>query len=927
MQMNTLKNNDSLNNTNKSNTVSTLKKIYLTNEVNKILFDNFYLSFFGLVATSSVVYWGALRYESFQLMAINTGLLWYSVFNFILFTRLILYLTYRKTINYTNFAKQYYYLYILGSTLTALCWGMIILFLEPSPIYLQIFTMLIITGVVGGGVQTLSPSYLASFLYVLLGLGPIGIFIIRRMIEGHETYIYTSLMVTLVAYMIFLLTQGYRMNKLIIKSLLLTIQNLSEEILYTKAELEKIINVGIEGIWYVDENFNIIYANKRFLEMVGYNLDEVLGGSVLDFMDNDSRMQTLERVLTRYKTQSKEAEQFELKLFKKEGDPIWVHLVSLPEYDTKNQKIRFLGKIIEITELKQSMEEKLQSEEKYRAIVELSQSGIILLLDEKINFANKAMIHILNAETEADLKGKSIFDILDPKHHDLMKQRLAKINKTRKQNDFIEEDYVALNGEIKKLEVASSFFKLKNKPAILIIANDITKLIRAEKQITFLASHDPLTGLANRQLFEENIKISLPFSIQDPSYGIIVLFINLDRFKFINDTFGLKSGDLLIQEVAQRLKQFVQDSDILAKAEGDQYLILLRGYSKDLATLSKIAEKINQVVNEVYTIEAKTIQTSGSIGIAIFPEDGDNEKNLLENAHIAMHAAKKCGGNTYQFYSLNLRSKILETPSLEKQLRKALEMDEFYLEYQPQISLETGKIIGLEALARWNNPIEGVIPPDKFIPIAEQSGLIRELTKKVIDLICIQFSTWKKESVPIYRTALNLSAYNFDDKELPEYLLSKLEEYHIDPSLLEIEVTESAFFQHLEENLSVLKQIMKMGLNIAIDDFGTGYSSLSYLHFLKVDNVKIDRSFIKELPNDVNSSILVTSIIAMAHSLKISVIAEGVETIEQLEFLRQKGCDTIQGFYISKALRGTKLIEFLTKFKGLYSNTKSAINS
>lgn len=575
-----------------------------------------------------------------------------------------------------------------------------------------------------------------------------------------------------------------------------------------------------------------------------------------------------------------------------------------------------MGIITDITEQERMEEDKIKSEENYHNLVEMIPSGIMVLIEDKIVFANESMLKIMNATNTEDLLQKSIFDILDPSFHEIKKNRLERAYKYHLTNEYVQETFITLDGCEKLLEIRSSWVEYENKPAIFIIANDITELIQAQQEFQFLSTHDNLTKLIGRNEFER-VLAAFIHSARLRLYNKFALFyINLDRFKIINDTFGLTVGDQMIQEVAERLKKSLRKADTLARIGGDEFGILLTQIGRKYDEISNLSEKLIKAMDEIFVIEGRFIKISASIGVAIYPDDGIDAKTLLDNAHIAMHSAKEMGGDTYKFFSQKLKGEILEASSIEKELREGLETNDFYLVYQPKISLKTGEITGLEALLRWKNPVGHKISTQEIIQLAEIRGFISLITNKVLDMICQQIVTWRDKSFPPQRIAINFSTHDFKNPRLLENFLSKLEAYHLEPSLFEIEITESVFFKEIEKNAITLQQFKNAGVKIAIDDFGVGYSSLSYLQNIKIDSIKIDRSFIKSLSGKTDASVLVETIIEMAHNLKLNVIAEGVETEEQLEYLRQIGCDEIQGFYAATPLTPEKLEQLIQNTKG-----------
>jgi diguanylate cyclase (GGDEF)-like protein len=423
---------------------------------------------------------------------------------------------------------------------------------------------------------------------------------------------------------------------------------------------------------------------------------------------------------------------------------------------------------------------------------------------------------------------------------------------------------------------------------------------RVEAMLQHQASHDQLTGLPNRMLFDERLSLALAHTHR---YGemLAVVFLDLDNFKTINDTLGHAVGDRLLQIVAERLRGCLRSEDVLARWGGDEFTLLLSPISNAEDT-TKIATKILNVLNAPLKLEGQELHIKASLGIALAPYDGEDAETLLKNADAAMYRAKQQGCNNYQLYTSAIGTKAQERLVLENNLYKALERQEFRLHYQPQIDLRTGEIVGMEALIRWQNQETGFISPSLFIPLAEEMGLINAIGEWVLWTACAQNRTWQSLGLPPIRMAVNLSALQFQQKNLVNIIAQVLESTKLDARYLELEITESIAMHDIPVTISVLRTLRSMGIQIAVDDFGTGYSSLSSLKHFPLDKLKIDQSFVRELVTDSFDAAIVKALIALGHGLKLEVIAEGVETQEQLAFLRSVKCDGMQGYLLSRPL-------------------------
>jgi diguanylate cyclase (GGDEF)-like protein/PAS domain S-box-containing protein len=423
---------------------------------------------------------------------------------------------------------------------------------------------------------------------------------------------------------------------------------------------------------------------------------------------------------------------------------------------------------------------------------------------------------------------------------------------------------------------------------------------QAEERIRHLAHYDELTGLANRSMFSQHLSNAIAKARRNGTQ-LAVLFIDLDRFKNINDTLGHGAGDSVLKEVAERLHGCLRESDTVGRLGGDEFVVLLEEMPQSMHS-AEVAQKILAAIARPFALDLQEFHLTASIGISTYPADSEDRQGLLKNADVAMYRAKELGKNNFQFYSAQMNIHNLEHLALESSLRRALERNEFVLHYQPKIDIRSGRIIGMEALVRWQHPTRGLIPPKQFIPLAEETGLIVPIGEWVLRTACAQNKSWQEQGLPPLRIAVNLSARQFNHENLLQDVARVLNETGLDAAFLELEITESMVMHDPEHAIELLKKMKTMGISISIDDFGTGYSSLSYLKRFPIDSLKIDRSFIKDLPLDGDDAAITQAIIAMAHGLKLKVTAEGAETSEQLSFLSTHKCDEMQGFYFSKPL-------------------------
>ena len=562
----------------------------------------------------------------------------------------------------------------------------------------------------------------------------------------------------------------------------------------------------------------------------------------------------------------------------------------------------FVATFDNITERKRIEQALRQAEEKYRAIFQGAVVGMFRSTPGgRYIDVNPAMAHMLGYDSPQELVA-SITDISQQVYVD--PESREELTRLLREQGMVKNFECAVHRKDGSQMWFSANVRAVSEDGVLVgyegTNEDITARKVAEERIQFLAYYDALTGLPNRTLLQDRLGKALA-GARRQKCKIALLFLDLDSFKIINDSLGHSVGDLLLQEVAERLKKWGREQDTVARLGGDEFLITLTQV-KDLADVAVAAERLMDAMTAGFVVQGHSLNVSCSIGVSIFPEHGTDCETLIKNADAAMYGAKECGRNNFRFFAEDMNAQAVERLSLENSLRLALGKKELFLVYQPQLHVATGKVTGLEALLRWQHPDLGLVPPDKFIRIAENSGLIVPIGEWVLRTACRQARKWQDDGLPAVSVAVNVSAVQFRQQGFCELIRSVLHETGLAAQCLELELTESVLLANADVTLSVLRELKSMGLTLAIDDFGTGYSNFTSLRQFGVSKLKIDRSFISDVATNPDDSAITAAIISMAKSLRLKVIAEGVENEAQMSFLRTHQCDEIQGYYFSKPL-------------------------
>ncbi len=659
------------------------------------------------------------------------------------------------------------------------------------------------------------------------------------------------------------------------------------------------ISTSEDGIWEYDIKANTTFVSKRWLEIIGYSDDEYISSvdSWKELLHPDDASEAL-GVLYNSIANKVESAHVRYRVRHKDGHWLWIYDRAKILFDSEGEPLIVAGFRTDITK---QIELKLHYEE-LAAIVQNSSVEVYILdaLTLHYLYANDGALKSLGYTLE-ELQEFTISDInpdITPEQIDIFRYYLETINP--EMTDV--SHHKRKDGTVYPVQASVHKLTYQGKTAVVIFDTDITELTSTQDQLRHLATHDPLTGLPNRILFYDRLQMSIKQTRRNEEQ-IAILFVDLDHFKQVNDSLGHSIGDELLIEVAIRLQSILRESDTIARMGGDEFNILLDGLTNTECIID-IVQKCIAAFKEPFIIHGQQLYTTLSIGIAIYPNDGVSAEALLKNADTAMYKAKMEGRNTYQFYANEMGEKAYERIIMENSLRIALKENQFTVFYQPQINLISNQLVGMEALVRWSHPTLGIVSPDKFIPLSEETGLIQEIDFFVLEHVIKQQVEWHLEGIDIPKIAINFSAKTLANRFIADEVRSIMEFHKCQPDCIAIEVTESHIMKDPAEAIKVLRELRALGLEISIDDFGTGYSSLSYLKKLPINKLKIDQSFIHDIPYDEDDIAITKTIISLAENLKLDVIAEGVETLDQQQFLIDNGCPLAQGYLYSKPLTG-----------------------
>ncbi|MCU7836635.1 MAG: EAL domain-containing protein [gamma proteobacterium symbiont of Taylorina sp.] len=696
----------------------------------------------------------------------------------------------------------------------------------------------------------------------------------------------------------------------------------NEELQKNHFYLESIFRASPTGIGLVKDRM-LKEVNEKVCQITGYSREELIDNSsrmlypsdeAYDFVGQEKYRQIQKNGTGTVETQFK----------CKDGHIIDILLSSTP-LDINNFSKGVTFTLLDISERKLK-ERELKEKNKFIQMVIDGITDVVIVINSDYS------ISMMNLSAQALIDKSFIKDINSPKCYEVSHHfsspcsgnhypcPLQQVLRSHRTHTVIHHHVIGVD-KARQLELTASPLKGDNGKVYAIIESihDITMLLQAQKELNesslaldHLAHHDELTKLPNRLLFSDRLNQKIKFAYRNKK-KVALLIIDLDNFKKINDSLGHAVGDIILKETAQRLQHCVCDTDTVARLGGDEFSIIMDDI-EDNDTVTEIVTKIIQDLQEVFTFADHKLYVTSSIGISIYPSDAESVEDLLRNADSAMYKAKDNGRNTYQYYTEDMTQKAFEHILMESSLRHALQNNELTVYYQPQVNAKHNQIVGMEALVRWQHPELGIISPAKFIPLAEKTGLILQLGEQVFDIATKQMVIWMKDYQLDGNMSINLSGKQFQQPQLVEVLSDKLQENGCKPEWIELEITENHVMDNPEQAIIILQKFQDMGINIAVDDFGTGYSSLSYLKRLPINKLKIDQSFVQDIETDEDDRVIINSTISLAKNMNLSVIAEGVETKVQKNFLLEQKCELIQGYYYCRPVAADEMTELLNSY-------------
>lgn len=682
------------------------------------------------------------------------------------------------------------------------------------------------------------------------------------------------------------------------------------------ALFRQLIDHSNDALFVIDaKTSQVIDINRASCNYLGYSREQLIGKRVVDFSQTNPNFDCWEKMLSAIQNDKDHSALFDSVHLTADGREIAVE-ISSKLLEANGEQV-LLSTARDITERKQAEIETRQKSDFLQAVIDCIGDPVrVINTDYQVIKSNRAANDYYYQCMQQE--GKFCYSKMH-KEAPCAICPLESVIKNRRPATRVHE-HTMENGELRTFELMASplYDSGDNIMGLVESSRDITdhiaiqkSLQEKEKSLDYLAHHDPLTKLPNRLLFKDRLTQALRHAKRN-NHLVGLLFIDLDEFKEINDSFGHSLGDLLLIKVSERLQHHVRDYDTISRLGGDEFTIIIEDV-KQPKDLSFIAQKLLRAFDEPVVLDGQQLHAGLSIGISLYPNDAEQSEALLRNADTAMYRAKDLGKNRYEFYTQEMTEQALERVRMVSAMRNAIEQEQFVLHYQPQIDLIDNRIIGAEALIRWHDPQMGNIGPDSFIPLAEKTGMITLIDGWVMNTVCSDIRKWQQAGYDVPRISLNISARHFGNNSLTKEITAILDKHQCSSEMIELEITEGVIMNNSTRVGRELEEIREMGIRLAIDDFGTGYSSLSYLKALPLDRLKIDHSFIRDIPQDLNDQAIARAIIAMSDSLGLEVIAEGMETEEQRQFLLDEGCRYAQGFLFSKGVPAEAFLKLLKK--------------
>ena len=897
----------------------------------------------------------------FALWGIVSGTLlgaWLCAMFLVTGARYLLYRAHRGTNPPDEEAPRWARRFVMGTGAAGLLWGLAGSVLYPvSSLPHQFLVIFLIGGMMVAAMVVLGPLRQAFLTYVLPAFIPL---IAMVFAQGTTLHLFMGVLIIVLLGVVLgtspvlaqIVRESLRVkfeNSMLVEQLSqanrelserISAQQSAEEVLrQTSQKLEALIDASPISIMARDQNLRILKWNAAAERMFGWSEREVLGGTV-PFVPPELEDEAV--ALRQQLLRGESITDFETMRMRKDGARINISISTTVMRDASGQPAGFISLATDITERKRA-ERRLQMEHAVTRILEESRT-VEDALPHLLRTIAEASGWVYGARWELD-KAANLLRCMETWCVDAPEVReFMAFSRLRTQTPGASKGPIhqvwGSNAPVWIADVAQEI-NMRRGPAALkaglhsifafpiLVGEEFYGVIElfgrearqpdpglvgvvhtigsqlgqfmarkaAEQNLRFVASHDPLTGLFNRNIFNERLHQALAQAARFER-SLSLLFIDLDGFKLINDTHGHNAGDALLAELAARLRTTLREGDVIGRMGGDEFVVLIEEFA-EVSQVAEVAKKLLDTVTRPFVLHGQSCQVTASLGISIYPDDGSDAQTLLKNADMAMYLVKQQGKNSFRFYSPQMNVHLMERLSLESGLRHAIERGELLLLYQPRVGVRDGQVTGMEALMRWQHPTQGMIGPSEFIPVAEDAGLMAAIGEWALHSACRQARAWRDLGLPMLRVAVNLSHKQFQQESLIQVVREALHRVTLEPARLELEITEEMVIRNPERAVRLLTQLKEIGVRVVVDGFGTGYSSLSFLRRLPIDSVKIDRSLIVDLPRNSDAAALTRGVVAMAHSLGLTVIAEGVETREQWEFLHQQGCEEMQGNYFS----------------------------